>query len=52
MSNMSFLRLRTRGQLKIAQSNRDRKTYLGKASKQYVFFVSGKATLMPDVRGE
>lgn len=25
---------------------------MGKASKQYVFFVSGKATLMPDVRGE
>lgn len=28
------------------------KTYLGKASKQYVFLVSGKATLMPEVRGE
>lgn len=27
-------------------------TYLGKASKQYVFLVSGKATLMPEVRGE
>lgn len=29
-----------------------RETYLGKASKQYVFLVSGKATLMPEVRGE
>lgn len=28
------------------------KTYFGKASKQYVFLVSGKATLMPEVRGE
>lgn len=27
-------------------------TYLGNASKQYVFFVSGKATLMPEVSGE
>lgn len=25
---------------------------MGKASKQYVFLVSGKATLMPEVRGE
>lgn len=25
---------------------------MGNASKQYVFFVSGKATLMPEVRGE
>lgn len=33
------------------QANRER-TYLGKASKQYVFLVSGKATLMPEVRGE
>lgn len=29
-----------------------KRTYLGKASKQYVFLVSGKATLIPDVRGE
>lgn len=27
-------------------------TYLGKASKQYVFLVSGKATLNPDIKGE
>lgn len=26
--------------------------YLGKASKQYVFLVSGKATRKPDMRGE
>ena len=26
--------------------------YLGKASKQYVFLVSGKATRNPDIRGE
>lgn len=27
-------------------------THFGKASKQYVFLVSGKATRMPEVRGE
>lgn len=27
-------------------------SHLGKASKQYVFRVSGKATLSPDMRGE
>lgn len=27
-------------------------THLGNASKQYVFLVSGKATRMPEVRGE
>lgn len=26
--------------------------YLGNASKQYVFLVSGKATRRPDIRGE
>lgn len=33
-------------------TRRERGTYFGKASKQYVFLVSGKATLMPEVRGE
>lgn len=27
-------------------------THLGKASNQYVFLVSGKATRMPEVSGE
>lgn len=28
------------------------RAYLGNASKQYVFLVSGKATRKPDIRGE
>lgn len=38
--------------VKNCADRQNKTTYLGKASKQYVFFVSGKATLMPDVRGE
>ena len=41
-----------RGRLVEKGTKRPTETYLGKASKQYVFLVSGKATLMPDVSGE
>lgn len=42
----------TRQKIKLTCFLLCRETHLGKASKQYVFLVSGKATLMPEVRGE
>lgn len=42
----------TRQKIKLTCILLCRETHLGKASKQYVFLVSGKATLMPEVRGE